>query len=135
MKKIFLILSIGILMMFTGCGMSGKVKIFKNAPIIELESGSLKSIYNYGSLGTVDEVATFYIETLGLDKENFKIKIETFEPNYCYILTYKWKKQKLEFSIFLDKENCVYAPTYLIDSNNEEHLDDVLNYIKFKEEI
>lgn len=94
MKNILLGLLIGILIMINGCGMNDKIKNFKDALVIEKEYGDVNSVLNYKSIGTVDEIATSYMETLGLNKADLNVKIKVLEENNIYLLIYKGKKQK-----------------------------------------
>lgn len=131
MKKIVIkfILSLVLVIGLIGCGDSEKVETFKKAPVIELEYGSVDSIFNYDSIGTVDEFAEIYIERLGLNKDDFKVKVEEIIRNEIYTLTYKYKKEELIFTIYFDKDRDVYSPTFVMESNNEENLKETLQYV------
>lgn len=129
MKNILLGLLIGILIMINGCGMNDKIKNFKDALVIEKEYGDVNSVLNYKSIGTVDEIATSYMETLGLNKADLNVKIKVLEENNIYLLTYEGKKQKIEFGIYFDDNGCSYSLAYLIRSNNQEYLKEFLNSI------
>lgn len=129
MKNILLGLLIGILIMINGCGMNDKIKNFKDALVIEKEYGDVNSVLNYKSIGTVDEIATSYMETLGLNKADLNVKIKVLEENNIYLLIYKGKKQKIEFGIYFDDNGCSYSLAYLIRSNNQEYLKEFLNSI------
>ncbi|NME35587.1 MULTISPECIES: hypothetical protein [Fusobacterium] len=127
-KKILIGFLLGIALIFSSCGMSGKIENFKNTQVVKEEPK--KSIFECELYGTIDEFAEEYITSLDLKKEDFKIKLKTLEPNYCYIVTYKWKKEKLEFTIYLDEDYYLYAPTYMMTSNNEKHLDEVIDSLE-----
>lgn len=131
MKRGFLIFIIGISLLFTSCGMSDKINVLKKAVVIEKESGPIKSIFNYQFLGKVDEIATLYIKNLGLKKEDFKIKVKTLDTE-IYILKYKYKKEKIEFTIYFDDEDYLYAPTYFVEATNQKLMDEILEDLKNK---
>lgn len=131
MKRIFikiiaiLILGFGLI----GCGDSEQIEVFKNAPVIELGYGTVDSVFNYETIGTVDEFAEVYIERLGLNKDDFKLKVREIISNDTYELIYKHKKEKISFTIYFDKQGYVYAPTFVIESNNEDNYKETLQYM------
>lgn len=129
MKKIFLIFIVGISLLFTSCGMSDKINVLKKAVVIEKESGSIKSILNHPFLGKVDEIATLYIKSLSLKKEDFKIKVKTLDAE-IYILKYKYRKQEIEFTIYFDDEDYLYVPTYFVKATNQKLMDEILEDLK-----
>ena len=67
------ILILILIVSFVGCGGdSEKIELLKKAPVIELDYGSINSVFNHESIGTVDEFAEVYIERLGLNKDDFE---------------------------------------------------------------
>lgn len=129
MKKIFLTFIIGLSLMFISCGMTDKIEAFKEAVVIEKESGAIKSVFNYPVLGKVDDIATLYIEHLNLNKNDFKIKVKTLDAE-IYILKYKYKKQEIEFTIYFDEKDYLYSPTYHVKATNQELIDTILESLK-----
>ncbi len=128
-KRIVLILFLGIMLLISGCGNSDKIETFKNTPVIELEYGSVDSVFNYESVGTVDEFAEVYIGRLGLNKNDFKIKVKEIISNEIYELVYKHKKEEIGFTIYFDKQGYAYAPTFIIESNNKDNYKETLQYM------
>lgn len=124
------ILILILIVSFVGCGGdSEKIELLKKAPVIELDYGSINSIFNHESIGTVDEFAEVYIERLGLNKDDFETEIEEIINNEIYSLTYEYKKESITFTIYFDKERYVYSPTFVIDSSNKENLRATLQYV------
>ena len=77
----------------------------------------------------MDEFAEVYIERLGLNKDDFKLKVEEIINNDTYELIYKHKKEKISFTIYFDKQGYVYAPIFVMKSNNKDNLKETLQYI------